>query len=381
LNEDKAARYNRLKRHTRVVSLGWTVVVLVGLLWSGLSVTLRSWAESSASRLIRAGAAGPAWTAATSLVIFVSLLMLLHETMSAPLAFYGGFVVERRYGLSNERFAAWVRDRVKALLVGWLLACAAATLLYACIALTPERWWLTAGLLFGGLVIGLTELAPIMLLPIFYRLTPLVRQPLSDRLLVLADRAGARVLGAYEWTLSDRTRKANAALTGLGATRRILISDTMLAEYSDEEIEVVLAHEIAHHAHGDIWKGMLLDIALIGAGFYLASVVGAALNRPLGLRGSGDIAGLPLLLLATGAMMLALAPVAHAISRAFERRADRFALTLTGNPAAFISAMRRLGAQNLAEERPSRIVQWLFYSHPPVTERIAAAQAFAERPL
>jgi STE24 endopeptidase len=377
LNEDKAARYNRLRRRVRVASLVWTAALLAGLLWTGLSVTLRSWAESSASRLSSVGVTGSAWTAAASVLIFVSLLVFLHETVSAPLAFYGGFVIERRYGLSNERFAAWVRDRVKALLVGWLLACMAAGTLYGCIALTPQRWWLTAGLLFAVLVAGLTELAPIVLLPIFYRLKPLDRQPLRDRLLVLADRAGARVLGAYEWTLSDRTRRANAALTGLGATRRILISDTMLAEYSDDEIEVVLAHEIAHHAHGDIWKGMLLDIALIGAGFYLASLVVTALARSLGLRGSGDIAGLPLLLLATGAVTLAVAPVAHAVSRAFERSADRFALALTGNPTAFISVMRRLGAQNLAEEHPSRVVQWLFYSHPPVKERVAAAQAFA----
>ncbi len=150
----------------------------------------------------------------------------------------------------------------------------------------------------------------------------------------------------------------------------------MLSEYSDEEIEVVLAHEIAHYVHGDIWKGIAFESGLVLAGFFLAARVLAAFAAPLGLRGIDDVAGLPLLLLAAGAVSLVMVPLAHAMSRAYERRADRFALTLTRNPSAFISAMRRLGAQNLAEERPSRLVQWLFYSHPPLRERIAAAEAF-----
>ena len=139
----------------------------------------------------------------------------------------------------------------------------------------------------------------------------------------------------------------------------------MLAEYSEDEIEVVLAHELAHHVHGDIWKGVVFEIALILGGFFLAARVLAALAGSAGLRGVADVAGLPMLLLAAGAVSLVMVPVAHALSRAYERSADRFALNLTKNPSAFISAMRRLGAQNLAEEHPSKLVQWLFYSHPP----------------
>jgi STE24 endopeptidase len=235
---------------------------------------------------------------------------------------------------------------------------------------------LTAGLLFTLLIVGLTNVAPVLLLPLFYTVKPLDRDSLRTRLLALADRAGARVLGAYEWGLGDKTKKANAALAGLGGTRRILVSDTMLAEYSDDEIEVVLAHEIAHHVHGDIWKGILFQSALMLAGFYLASLVLRAMTARAGLRGVDDVAGLPLLLLAAGAVSLIMVPAAHAMSRAFERSADRFALDLTRNPGAFITAMRRLGAQNLAEEHPSRLVQWLFYSHPPLRERIASAETF-----
>jgi len=216
----------------------------------------------------------------------------------------------------------------------------------------------------------------VVLLPLFYPVKPLDRDPLRARLLSLDDRAGAHVLGAYEWGLGQKTKKANAALAGLGATRRILISDTMLAEYSDDEIEVVLAHELAHHVHGDIWKGIVFESALMIAGFYAASLVLQLRVGHAGLRGVDDVAGLPVLLLAAGGVSLLMVPIAHAMSRRFERAADRFALDLTRNPGAFISAMRRLGAQNLAEEEPSRVVQWLFYSHPSMRDRIAVAQAF-----
>ena len=292
-----------------------------------------------------------------------------------PLAFYSEFLLERRYGLSNETLRTWLRDRGKAFAVGLVLGGGGAELIYWLMRWSPEWWWLTAGAVFMIIFVGLTNLAPVVLLPLFYSVKPLGKDVLRARLLALADRAGARVLGAYEWGLGDKTKKANAALAGLGATRRILVSDTMLAEYSDDEIEVVLAHEIAHHVHGDIWKGILFDSALVLAGFYLASIVLRA-AAAAGLRGVDDVAGLPLLLLAAGAVSLVMVPVAHAMSRAFERSADRFALDLTRNPGAFISAMRRLGAQNLAEEHPSRLVQWLFYSHPPIRDRIAAAQAF-----
>ena len=237
---------------------------------------------------------------------------------------------------------------------------------------SPDGWWLPAGAVFSVIIVGLANVAPVLLLPLFSPVKPLDRESLRTRLVGLAERAGARVLGAYEWGLSEKTKKANAALTGIGSTRRILVSDTMLAEYSDEEIEVVLAHELGHHVHGDIWKGIFFESVLILAGFYMGARVLSALAAAFSLRDVADVAGLPLLLLAAGGVSLVMLPLAHALSRTFERKADRFALALTRNPAAFISAMRRLAAQNLAEEQPSVLVQWLFHSHPPVRERIAA---------
>ena len=357
MNEDRAARYHRLKRQASVMSLAWSLLLLGGLLCSGGSASVRDLAHASP-------------------LGYVCLLVLLNEAGSLPLAFYSGFVLERRYGLSNERLRHWLLDQAKSLGIGLVLAGGAAELIYLFIRLSPDRWWLTAGLVFAAITVGITNVAPVLLLPLFYTVKPLDRDSLRVRLLALADRAGARVLGAYEWGLAEKTKKANAALAGLGGTRRILVSDTMLAEYSEEEIEVVLAHEIGHHVHGDIWKGIVFESGLILAGFYFAARVLLLVGDRFGLRGVSDPAGLPLLLLAAGAVSLVMAPVAHAVSRAYERSADRFALNLTKNPAAFVSAMRRLAAQNLADEDPSKVVQWLFYSHPPIRERIAAAQSF-----
>jgi STE24 endopeptidase len=371
VNEDRATRYHRLKRRAGIVSVVLSALLLGGLVAAGWSSGLRDAAETVAGRV-----APNSLHPAAIVFFYVVFLSVIKETIGVPLAFYSEFLLERRYGLSNETHRTWLRDRGKAFAVGLVLGGGGAELIYWLMRSSPEWWWLTGGAVFTIIFVGLTNLAPVVLLPLFYSVKPLGKDALRARLLALADRAGARVLGAYEWGLGDKTKKANAALAGLGATRRILVSDTMLAEYSDDEIEVVLAHEIAHHVHGDIWKGILFDSALVIAGFYLASVVLQIAAAAAGLRGVDDVAGLPLLLLAAGAVSLVMVPVAHAMSRAFERSADRFALDLTRNPGAFISAMRRLGAQNLAEEHPSQLVQWLFYSHPPIRDRIAAAQAF-----
>jgi STE24 endopeptidase len=361
MNEDKATRYHRLKRRTAVLSLVSSGVLLAGLLLTGASAGLRN----------AAALAGP-----LAVVAYAIELVLVAELVSLPLSFYGEFVLERRYGLSGQRLGAWLLDEAKSLALTIVIGAAAASLIYALIGRWPSSWWLPAGAAAALVTAGLTKLAPVMLLPLFYRMAPLNREPLGRRLVALADRAGARVLGAYEWRLGEKTTRANAALAGLGGTRRILVSDTMLAAYTDEEIEIVLAHELAHHVHGDIWKGVVLESVLMFAGLFVAATALEWSVSPLGLSGPADLAGLPVVLLAVGAVSLLGRPGLQAISRAHERSADRFALELTRNPDAFVSAMRRLAAQNLAEERPSKVIEWLFYSHPPMRERILAAQAF-----
>jgi len=369
-NEDKAARYHRLRRRASLASTVTAALFLLLLLVTGTSALIRDWSGSLVSGSFF-----------LSVVLYTAALMLISIVVQLPFSVYEDLVVERRYGLSTQTTGKWCLDQVKGAAVGIFLGAIAALIVVALQQWTPDYWWAAAAVCFCVLLIGLAQLAPVVLLPLFYDFKPLDRASLVDRLVALAERAGARVLGVFEWRMSDRTKKANAALTGIGRTRRILLSDTLLAEHSDDEIEVILAHELAHHVYRDIWTGLALEAGLILAGFYLADVALTALGTSFGLMGKGDVAALPLVLLAAGAVSIALLPFLNAMSRSHERRADRYALEMTRNVDAFVSAMKRLAAVNLAEERPSRVVEVLFYTHPPTAARVAAARAWKKSNL
>lgn len=367
MNEDKATRYHRLGRRSRILSTVWATVILVGLLGGG-SVELREWSA----------VAGDSPT--VTVILYVLALSLLFDLATLPFSFYQGFLLERRYGLSTETMSHWWKDHFKAAAIGLLFAEAGAVFVYFTLRNWPGFWWVVAGLGYAAVTVLLVNLAPVLLLPLFFTFKPLEKETLRHRLTELASKAGTRIMGVYEWTLSDRTKKANAALTGMGGTRRILLSDTLLAEYSDDEIEVILAHELAHHVHRDLWTSVFFDMLLTFAGFFAAHHLLQRAVPVFGLRDIADPAGLPILLLAAGAIGLGVKPLMNAVSRAHERRADSYALKMTKNPAAFITAMKRLGRQNLAEENPSRLVQAFFYTHPPIKERLTAAQDWAGRP-
>jgi Zn-dependent protease with chaperone function len=369
VTEDKSARYHRRRRRAELGGLAWAALLLGSLLASGAGATLGALAE-------RLTGGHPI----LSLAIVVLVIALLHEPAALLAAWYQGFVLERRYGLSRQSGAQWAADHARASALALGLALVGAEIAYACLRAWPEWWWLVSAGVFTALLVVFVHLAPVLLLPLFFRLRPLERQALRDKLQSLASRAGTPVVGVFEWVLGDRTSKANAALTGLGPTRRILISDTMLAQYSDDEIEVVLAHELAHHVHHDIWRAIAAEAAILLLGFLAAAYALTWLSPAVGLRGPDDPGGVPLMALALGAAAVISAPLAMAASRHHERRADRFALDLTRNPTAFLSAMRKLGGQNLAEERPSRLVEWFFYSHPPLAERLSAARNWSLLP-
>jgi STE24 endopeptidase len=348
-----------------------TVGLLAALLLSGGSATLRDGALEIA-RVAGTGLAGYLLAAA----LFVTAVYAIQEALFLPLAIYRGYLLEKRYGLSRETFGVWLRDHLKASLIGLMFALVAAVAVYAAIARWPAWWWVAAAVLAALAAVLLTIILPTVLLPLFYRLEPLERPDLRERLMALATMHRVRTLGVYVWGLGEKTRKANAALVGLRGTRRILLSDTLLADYSDDEIEVILAHELAHHVHHDIRKAIAFETGVALAAAYCADLAVRVAGSWFGVTGVSDLAALPVLMLGAGGASIASVPVANALSRRNERRADWFALEITRQPNAFISAMRRLGAQNLAEQKPSMLARILFYTHPPVEERIAVARAF-----
>ena len=371
MNEDKSSRYHRLRRRADLAGTAVAGLVLFILTITGAAIGLRDIAATVSAVL-----PAPVQNAAT-VVLLTSFVFFLLQVFEFPFSLYQGFVLEHRYGLSTQSGAHWLADQVKGAVLGIGLAVAGATVVFTALRHWPDDWWWISSAIFAMAMIGLVRLAPVVLLPMFYRFRPLHRPELADRLLALAAKARTDVVGVFEWVLSSHTTKANAALAGIGHTRRILLSDTLLADYSDDEIEVILAHELAHHVHRDLWRGMAWQGVVLVGGFLVADSVLRRFAAPLGLQELSDPAGLPLLMLTGGAWSMLMLPITNGLSRAQERAADRYALSATGNVEAFVTAMKRLSQQNLAEEYPSVLVRSLFYSHPPIRERIDAARTHA----
>lgn len=358
-----ASAYARIRYRLLLLDLAAGAMILVGLQWSGWSHALANgWRQlTDAPGLVLCG----------YLVVFgVGSTLLM-----APLKFYRGFILEHRFGLSRLTVRGWLVREAKQLAVSGVLSLLVLEGLYALLRLTPTMWpvWATLGWVAFSVI--LARVFPTVLLPIFYKTSPLPDKALVDRLLALCERVGMSALGVFRFDLGAETRKANAALAGLGATRRILLSDTLVANFTPEEIEGVLAHELAHHHYHHIVK--LLGLSALGSWvtFTLTNMVGDAWVGALGLSGLADVAGWPILMLCFSALGLMGLPLQNAISRRFEWEADQFAVATTGLPQAFAGALRRLAELNLADPNPPRWVTWLFYDHPPITERIEAAEA------
>jgi STE24 endopeptidase len=373
MNEDKSARYHRLKRRAQVASLALVGGGLAAFTFAGGGHAL----AATVTRLAGQAGGTPPVRSAIAVALGAAALTLGLELIALPGAYYAGRVLDSRYGLSRQTAREWWTDHAKAGVLGLLMALVVAGVVYGSIALMPPAWWLAAGVALAALALLVAIGAPVLLFPLFYRFKPLEPGELPDRLTALAARAGTPVLGVYEWSLGDKTRAANAALVGMGPTRRVLLSDTLVSQYSADEIEVIIAHELAHHVHGDIWKGVAVEAAQGTLALLTAHVALVWLGPSLGISDPSDLGGMPLLALAAGAWSVVTSPLLLAMSRRHERRADRFALELTSKSDAFISAMRRLGTQNLADDAPSRVVQWLFHSHPPLGERVQAARRWA----
>jgi STE24 endopeptidase len=295
-----------------------------------------------------------------------------------PLSYLSGYYLPKRFGQSNQGLAGWVSDQLKSLLLLGVVGLFLLEVIYAVLRLFPETWWLWAALFMLVFSVLLSNLAPVLILPLFYKLTPLGEEHagLVQRLMRLSEQAKAHVKGVYRFDMSRRTKSANAALTGLGNTRRILLGDTLLDEFTDDEIETILAHELAHHVHHDIPLGIAVESLLTLAGLYLSSLVLEWGVGYFGFAGVADIAALPLFALVMGGYGLLTLPLSNGYSRWRERKADEYALRTTRNGAAFASAMVRLANQNLAEVSPGPWEEFLLHSHPALSKRVAMAKSY-----
>jgi STE24 endopeptidase len=362
--QEKAREYARIGRRLWLVDT--LLTGLYALLWlvTGWSVALRSWLQAFSSN--------PWFLVAAYAAVFGGILFLL----SLPLSYYSGFVLPHRFEQSNQTLRGWIGDQGKSLLIGLPIGLLLLELLYLALRVTGDTWWLwaAAGLLIFSVILG--NLAPVLIMPLFNKYVPLGDEhaDLAARLLNLAERAHTRVRGVYKFDLSRRTKAANAALTGMGNTRRIILGDTLVNEFSADEIETVLAHELGHHVHRDLPLLIVLGTATTAVGLFIASVAMNWAVAAFGLNGVADPAGLPALMLILGAYGLLTMPLENGFSRWREGMADDYALSATGKSRAFASAFTRLANQNLSEAEPEGWVVWLFYDHPPLGARIEKAR-------
>lgn len=310
------------------------------------------------------------------MALFV-IVYLLHMAASFPLSLYGGHILEHQFKLSTQTFGRWLWQYAKRNLLAMAFSLAVAVGLYWLIWTTQGFWWLAAAATFFVVSIVLGQLAPVLILPLFYKIEKLNVPELTDRIARLAQGTGLSIEGVYRMDLSDETVKANAMLAGLGRTRRVLLGDTLLNGFLPDEIAVIFAHEIGHHVLRHIRKIIIAGIFYSAAGFWVCDrLVTAWVGRH---DGTFDYAAmpvdtLPLILLILAVFSMLSQPVQNAVSRRFERQSDRFALEQTGMRDAYLSAFRKLAKLNKDDPNPHWLDVLLFHSHPPIKERLAMAE-------
>lgn len=367
-------RQREAKQLSRMRRRLWLVDLIVA---AGYAM---AWLSMGFSASVRASLLGITTDPWIVVPLFAALFGGGYWLLNLPLAYYAGFVLPHRYGLSNQTARDWLLDQLKGIGVAAVLGLIVLEALYAALRAFPDTWWLWAAGGYLLLTVVLANLAPVILAPIFFKFVPLGGEhgDLAERLIRLANRAGTRVQGVYEFDMSRRTKAANAALMGLGNTRRIVLGDTLLANFTNDEIETILAHELGHHVHRDIPTGLLLDSLLTFVGLFLVSRFMDWGILRFGFDSVGDVGALPLFLLGMGLFGLATQPVSNAYSRWRERRADAYALEATGKPLAYAESLTRLANQNLADADPEPWVEWFFYSHPALSKRITMAKGWGE---
>jgi STE24 endopeptidase len=362
--QKKAKQYARINRRLMLLDLSISGLYMLAWLFLGWSESLKEWLVQFTTN---------DWLLVLLFVIVIGGILFI---INLPLSFYQGYILPHRFELSTQKLSGWITDQVKGIIVGGVLGMIVLEFIYAILRVYSTLWWLWAAAILLVFNVILANIAPTLLMPLFNKFVPLGEEhaDLANRLMLLAKRSGTYVKGVFKFDMSRRTKQANAGLTGLGNTRRIIIGDTLLNEFTPDEIETIMAHELGHQVNKDIPIGILFGSLTTLVGLYLASLILSWGVNYFNFDGIADIAAFPLFVLVLSLYGLATMPLENGFSRWRERRADEYALSLTQNGTAYASALTRLANQNLADAEPEAWVEWLLYSHPALGKRIAMAE-------
>lgn len=362
-------KYNNIKLAVGVVKgIIWPVLILL-LIEFKISILLEDylWEYFDNSYIV--------------LIFFVFVIVFISAILSFPLNYYSKFYIEHKFNLSNQTFTCWIWENLKGALISLPLGLGIITLLYWILNVFGNLWWLPFGSAMFLISVVLAKIAPIIILPLFYKLKPLDNEDLKNRILQLAGESNMKLENVFRFDMSKNTKKANAAFTGLGKTKKVLLGDTLLDNFSNDEIETVLAHEFGHYEKKHIPKNIIIATIYSFLIFFLTALLYNAALSSNGFYSITQIAALPLLALFGVAINFILTPLSSAISRRFEYEADEFAVQKTRKPDDFISALNKLTEQNLADKTPNRFVEWFFYSHPSIAKRTAFIESLKSKYL
>ncbi len=359
---ERARRYSRIRIKLTIVST--ILFFAVTLLLVSLGVT--RWMED-----VSYGVSSSPYLA---LLVFAVIFGIVNSIINFPLKVYSGFILEHRFGLSNQSFIAWMWDGLKGMLVGSVIGMPILLIFYYFLRTYETNWWLPVGIIMIIFSVILARLAPTIIFPLFYKFKPLDDGELKERILKRCREAGMNVKGIFQFDMSTKTKKANAAFAGIGKAKRIILGDTLLDEFNHDEIDVVFSHELGHYKLGHIKRMMAVSIVSTMAALFIAAQLYALSIGWFGFESVTQLAALPLLTIWMGLYGLLSGPIDNWLSRRHEYKADRFALEMTGNKEAFKSTMTKLAEMNLSDPEPPRWVEVLFHSHPTIKKRIKAAE-------
>jgi STE24 endopeptidase len=310
-----------------------------------------------------------------SFLLFVYILDFGITIILFPVSFYSGYLLEHKYNLTSQKFGAWLKEEAKDFLVSFIVTLPLLLLFYYILHTYTAFWWLPFGIILFFFSVVMAQLFPIVIFPFFHKSVPVENEDLMGRISRLSDKAGVKIEKILSFDMSKSTNKANAMFTGLGKTKRILLGDTLLNNFSVDEIETVIAHELGHYKHKHIIKNLFTGTFVsFFSLFLIASVYAWALKLVNPGGAITDTASLPLLLLVAMVLGLIISPLMSGLSRKYEFQADKFAVSETGKHDIFIEALQKLNLQNLGDPDPHPLVEWLFYSHPSIKNRVKAVE-------
>ncbi|HMS64215.1 MAG TPA: M48 family metallopeptidase [Ignavibacteria bacterium] len=365
--EQRAVLAKKYSKTNQILSVAETLIffaVILILLFTGLSLKIESIAFGFTS------------SSYIALLIFFGIIGVGEGLITFPMGFYSDYILEHKYDLSNQTLSGYFIEKLKGFSLGIILGIPLMFAFYYILQTFGENWWLVLGIFMFIVSVIIGRLAPTLLMPIFYKFKPIEDESLKNRILDLCQKAGVKINGIFTFDMSKNTKKANAAFTGMGKSKRIILGDTLISNFTEDEIEMVFAHEMGHYTKKHILKMMVTSTILTFAGLFITAKLYEASLGYFGFESVSQIAALPLLFLYLSLYGLITTPISNIQSRKFEWEADTYALETTKDKASFISAMEKLAGQNLSDKSPNKIIEYLFHSHPSIEKRIQFAKDF-----